>query len=402
MKILRLISAFAIFTFALPILASAQPLPSVHFIGASYAGRYASISDRFHYSALIDHFSAGNHQPGTITARLLHQLAKVHPNHFNLTTQQIHDVKNVDEAIDLTMLISKENVLQTSYEVDNSKIYKVLAQVRAQAFYFDVTQSALVRDIPLSFTQISTFKHKPTEDEIQHCVVLALFGSDGKSGLVGKFSDSIVNTPYPTSKNRFLRIKSVAIAKRVYRPLGIPESDRVQLVSDLKNRIADNFADTLSADYDVSFIPYTSDYVVGNRIPLSMSNGDAYDIKLPTADYLFYLKFLGAKKILFGQSVAGKSLIYGTYFNVRLLEPLSNHVYLDSKFKNGVVLKIPSTQTSDSQSDRFAYDDSMRSLFKRLSHAINVGRTSWITKAASAANIGNQLQSTKDLLQKCE
>ena len=381
--------------------ASADTLPTVHFIGASYAGQFETIPARFPYTTQIDSFGRKGQKVDVLTGKLLTNLADVHPLHYTLSTEQIQGLKNTDQALDLTFLVSEENVLQTSYNINGQSVYKVLAQVRAQALYFDVLQSALVRELPLSFAQISTFDHQPTHAEVARCVELALFGDDGISGLLGKFVSSVTSSPYPVTGTKFFKVKSVIVDDKVLEALAVPQSG-VAAVSELQNQIADTFAETFSADQGVSFIPYTSDYLIGNRIPLSLSNGDAFSLKLPTADYNIDLHLLGAKRILFGQSVAGKSLIYGTLFHVRLIEPISGQNYLDADFKNGVVVKVPASQTSDSQNDQFAYDDSMRELFEHLSHAISAGGTNWSSKASSTADIKTQFQTTRDLFQSCK
>lgn len=405
MRFLKFLPPLVLCTF-FSVFSNADELPTVHFIGASYAGLLDSIHHRFPYTVAVDDFGTGTNKVDVLTQKIGDMLKQAKPEHFVLSTELIQDPKNQDQAIDLTMLVSKENVLQTSYNLNGKMIYKAFAQVRAQALYFDVGQSALVRDIPLSFARIDTFDHPPSHDEVQHSVELALLGDDGHSGLIGKFEASVVASPYPNTGMKFFNVKTVDASLKAQAVLGLAQDDGGKALNDLKNRIADTFAEVMSANQGASFIPYTKDYLVAGRIPLSISNGDAFNIKLPEADYLFHLNLLGAKEVLFGQSVAGKSLIYGTFFNVRLNcwpdVPCPGKQYLDSNFKNGVVVKVPVTQTSDHQDDKFAYDDSMRELFENLSQGISVGATDWISKAASASDINTQLKSTRDLFQSCK
>jgi hypothetical protein len=403
MRFLVLTSLLATLCLSTLTQAAAGTLPTVHFIGTAYAGQFASISQRFPYVTEIDGFGSKSQAVDAITSKATTMLAGDQPMHYALTTGQISNLQAKDQAIDLALLINRETVLQTSYNANGQMVYKVLAQVRAQALYFDVVQSAIVRDIPLSFAYISTFDHQPSRDEIKQCVQLALYGADGHSGLVKGFVSTVVSSPYPTTGTKFFRVNSpVVIDNKAIQALALDAPDAHSQVQDLQNSIADTFAETFSAAQGVSFIPYAADYLVGNRIPLSLSNGDAFSLKLPTADYVVGLQLLGAKKILFGQSVAGKSLIYGTLFKIQLIEPISGRHYLDAEFKNGVVVKVPATQTSDTQDDRIAYDDSIRELFENLSQAISTGPTDWTSKATSSPDINAQLQATKELFQSCK
>jgi len=383
--------------------ASTDALPVVHFIGAAYAGQPDTIPRRFTYITQIDGFGSKTQPVGAITRSVSNMLNAAQPLHYTLSTALINDLRNKDQAIDLALLINKETVLQTSYNVDGGMIYKVVAQVRGQALYFDLVQSAIVRDMPLDSARIETFDHAPTPDDLKHCVQLALFGKDGHSGLAGEFVSTVLSSSYPQVGDKFFRVNSpVVVTDKALTALALDGAAAHSKVEDLQNSIADTFAAIFSADQGVSFIPYAADYLVGHSIPMSLSDGKYFSLPLPSADYVVNLQLLGAKKILFGQTAAGKSLIYGTLFKIELVEPISGKHYLNAEFKNGVVVKVPATQTSDTQDDRFAYDDSMRELFDHLSKAIATGPTDWLSKATSAPDINTQLQATKELFQSCK
>ena len=383
-------------------LAGADALPQVHVIGAAYAGDFASIPQRFPDVTEIDGFGSKTQAVDLLTQRVQTALSGLQPKYYSLTTDQISNLQTKDQAIDLALVINREDVLQTSYDINGQMVYKVFAQVRAQALYFDVVQSAIVKAIPISFAQIATFDHAPTHAEVLQCVDLALFGSDDRSGLLGQFVNAVESSQAPSSATKFFRVTDVSVSEKADDALGVGAGSSQIALTDLQNSIADTFAESLSAGQGVSFIPYAADYLVGNRIPLSLSNGSAFSLKLPSADYSVRLALEGAKKVLYGQSAAGKSLIYGALFKIDLFEPISGRHYLNADFKNGVVVKVPVTQTSDLQNDRFAYSDSIRELFERLSEAITAGGTDWSSKATSSPDINAQLQATKELLQSCK
>ena len=380
--------------------AAAAQLPKVHYLGVAYAGLYDSIGQRFPFVAQIDHFDPAHQQPGELTARSWPLLRKNPPTHYTLTNAAVAHLGDSDQIIDLVMLIDRETVLQTTYQVGGNSIYKVLAVVHAQALYFDVVQSAIERVLPFSSAQISTFDHPPTPAEVRHCVELALFGADGKSGLLAQFSRRVAASPYPAAATRSFRVVRVTVGPKA-QPLVVDGRGDGPAVKDLQEDVADSFAEVFSASQGVSFIPFAADYVVGNRIALSFSDGDHFNLVLPSADYDVELDLLGAKKIVFGRSAAGQSLIYGTLMHVTLVEPLSGTRYLDGDFKNGVVVKVPATQEGDAQDDQFAYEDSMRGLFAQLSSAIENQRTAWLSKATSAPDIDHQLQVSRALFQSC-
>ena len=178
------------------------------------------------------------------------------------------------------------------------------------------------------------------------------------------------------------------------------------------------FSEAMSSANNVSFLPYRGNHYLDQRtIPLSVSNTEAFSIKLPEPDYLFDLKLRGVKKIVFDKTGAGESLVYGAFFNAQLncmpgdtpcLNNTGTSSTVSGNFKNGVVLKIPITQTQNPLEDRFAYDDAMRELFMHLAVAIHSKAPSgpqepsgWLASATNIPNIESQLKQTQEVFSRC-
>lgn len=392
--------------------------PVVYFRGISFAGTGATILTRFPYVTAIDGFR------GSSTSKVneeLHSLfAQKSPRTFVLSSDLIddNDLHSKDQVIDLTLLIDKENVLQTTYQVEGVNYYKILAQIRAQAFYFDVTKNAMVLDRPISFSYIDVLTHAPSHAEIQQRVQTALIGNENVTGLAHKFVDSVISTSFPkdTSPN-LIGINKVDISSKAATAFGI-QPDNTNALNDLKNRVASTFAESMSSENNVSFLPYSGDgYLLGKTIAFSVSNGKGFNISLPDPDFVFDLDFKGAKVFPFGQAASGRSVIYGVLFNIQLnctgdspcLDNKNQPKNLNGDFKNGVVVKIPATQVDDGSGDVFAYDDAIRELFGRLAltiHSKSVNGpaepSNWLAKATSLLNVETQFQQTNEVFQKCK
>jgi len=134
---------------------------------------------------------------------------------------------------------------------------------------------------------------------------------------------------------------------------------------------------------------------------MRFADGTVFNLKIPEADYAFSVDLTGFKRIKSGESVAGASYIYGTYVDLKLVEPVSGRAYLDSKFKNGEVKLVPVTQ---SEIDDFpAYADSVRGLFGKLTAVLGGKDDPWIKSAATpTSDINAQISATKTVLQSCK
>ena len=106
------------------------------------------------------------------------------------------------------------------------------------------------------------------------------------------------------------------------------------------------------------------------------------------------------RKVKYGGAAAGESFIYGSYASLRIEEPLSGKVYMNTALKNGEVKLVPSTQTY--VDDFPAFYDSVNGLFVKLAEAIDGRDTKWVKAAAAAPDIDKQINDTRELFKLCK
>ena len=99
-------------------------------------------------------------------------------------------------------------------------------------------------------------------------------------------------------------------------------------------------------------------------------------------------------------AAAGESFIYGSYASLRIEEPLSGKVYMNTALKNGEVKLVPSTQTY--VDDFPAFYDSVNGLFVKLAEAIDGRDAKWVKAAAAAPDIDKQINDTRELFKLCK
>jgi hypothetical protein len=133
---------------------------------------------------------------------------------------------------------------------------------------------------------------------------------------------------------------------------------------------------------------------------MRISDGDVYNLKLPKPDYEIGVELSAFRKIEYGKSAAGASFIYGTYATMKVEEPVSGKVYLNTALKNGEIKLVPVTQTY--VDDFPAFYDSINGLFVKLSEALAGKGNDWVKSAAAAPDIDRQIAATRELIKLCK
>ena len=373
-----------------PVFLVFQIVPSnaaeVAFAGFAYSGDHQSITARFPYSK---RFEATLKTPG-MNGLLQQALVSVHPQDYSLTSR-IDELKGRDQAVAVALVMTNETV---STELIGG-VHKLFVQLRGQALYFDFKSMTILRAYPFSFAYLDTLSAVPTDKNKDASVANVYLGTNGKLGIIGRFSQALTTATLPTSVSRFVQVSSVAIG----------DDARMAFPTQYENGaaeawVADTFSEAIANRMGIPILPYSSGYAIGNVMSMTVADGTVYSLKLPEADYKFSLNVSKLKKVVFDEQAAGKSLIYGSYLTLKLEEPLSSHTYLNGQFKNGEAKVVSAMQLN---TDDFpAYQDSMRGLFTKLSGVIAGDGNPWLKSAASGNDIDAQILATRELLKSCK
>lgn len=373
----------------LPGLARAQAT-EVALAGLAYAGDAASLAQRFPFSVAYEQAVKAAGRP--VYAALRDELAKAPPQQLRLVTQ-IDELKGRDQAIAVALVVGNETVSVEKL----AGLYKLFVLVRAQALFFDFKSMSVVRAYPISFGHIDVFDHSPNDGEVAARVRGVYEGAAGKPGILTRFAGTLAKATLPASTSRTLQITRVALKPETVNNL--PDYLRGSpTVSE--TWAADLVGEALSTRAGVPIIPYAKGYAVGNVMSMRISDGDVYNLKLPKPDYEIGVELSALRKLKYGSSAAGESFIYGSYASIRIEEPLSGKVYLDTALKNGEIKLVPVTQTY--VDDFPAYYDSVNGLFVKLSEAIDGRGGNWVKSAAAAPDVDKQLNATKELVKLCK
>lgn len=363
----------------------------VAFAGVAFAGEAAGLAQRFPYSLQYDkQLKAAK---SSLFKRTYEYVAVNKPKNFNLSTQPVGDLKGSDQALVASLVMSSETVSVEHF----GNIRKLFILLRGQALFFDFKSMNVVRAYPISFGYVDNFQHDPSPQEILERVRLVYEGSDNKPGIYGRYASAMAGATLPEQVSRYVQVSRASLSAEMAAVL----PDYLKSTPGAKETwAADLVSEAISTRVGVPMVPYTKGYAVGNVMSMQVMDGEVFNLTLPKPDYEIEVDFKNVKKIKFSQSAGGTSYVYGTYADIRIHEPVSGAVYLQTSLKNGETKVVPASQTY--VDDFPAYYDSVNGMFVKLSEAIAGKSNPWIKTAASASDIDSQIEKTIKLMNLCK
>ena len=372
-----------------PVSAFAQQT-EVALAGLAFSGDAASLSQRFPYSVAYEKALKANGKPAYMMLR--DAISQNTPQQLKLVTQ-IDELKGRDQAIAVALVIGSETISVEQL----AGLHKLFVLIRAQALFFDFKSMSVVRAYPISFAHIDTFDRAPTPAEVAERVRGVYEGAAGKPGIFARFGATLAKASMPSSTSRYLQISKIAIKPEAMASIPGYLSSSPTIA---ETWAADLVGEALSTRAGVPIIPYAKGYAVGNVMSMRISDGDVYNLKLPKPDYEIGVELSAFRKIEYGKSAAGASFIYGTYASMKIEEPVSGKVYMNTALKNGEIKLVPVTQTY--VDDFPAFYDSINGMFVKLSEALDGRGNTWLKTAAAATDIDKQIADTRELIKLCK
>jgi hypothetical protein len=380
LRFLALISAIV------PVCAAAE---TVALAGFAFAGADQAVRTRFPRTQAISERSRG-----FIDSRIFAAAKSVsNPNFILDATGNVREgpLKDIDRAIVTAIVISGETVSVEPL----AGIWKVYVNLRADALFYEYKSSTIVRSFPISVAYIDAFRGPPTEAQLTNMVEQLIFGDKGV-GLLPAFLTHLSSASLPGPATRYLRIRSSVVSDDVLSQF--PQSLRANRAT-VENIVADQFSSEI-ARTGIPLLPYMKGHAVGQVLAIMFGDTSVFNLKIPESDYALDVSAVAFKKIKHAEVSAGASYIYGTLVHIKLSEPLSNRIYLDSQFKNGEVKVVPASQSD--VVDFPAYNDSLRRLFAKFADGVREGGSAWIETSASTKDIQIQVRNALKVMESCK
>ena len=329
------------------------------------------------------------------------------PPNYTIQFEGAQDV-NKGHGLVLALAIDRESVL-----IDHiGDQYKVLVDINAQLIIFNYEEKArtVSATFPMAVTGVDVSKEKPSPERISKLVERLILGPPLKDGttLIAEFKEALAS--YPVKKHYKLRVgvEEVEIGPDAeeFLPTWAQKNP-----DSLKLSLAQMFSRHLSKNQKLSVVPYgikdkatgkkKKDGAIGGTMTVQFANGDIDMFKLPTPDYAIKLDLTGFKKVLYSETAAEESWIYGAYVTVEGVMQKFGKVYLDVPFKQGLTRQIPTTQTL--VEDWPTYYEVLDALMAGLTMEMDKKPSKkWLKSHTKDKKARKQLQAFAEKLEKCK
>lgn len=363
--------------------------PTVYFAGFALRGSAAEITARFPYtSQLLTEKTASGIDP--INAEIRSKLLGQKTNAFKLDMRGLGDIAE-NQSIAAAFTLNRESIGQGRI----GDTYKLYIQLSGAVLFFNYKDMTVIANYPVSIEYIDVFDKPPSQTEIYKDVA-ALYLGDMKLNLISNYVDALAKATLKRKEGNHLRITRVTIAGSAMTDLAPALRNQP---SEAREFIAETFGQALSSNDNVALLPYVKDAAIGNKMALRFANGDVFNLTVPETDYAISIHLTKFVKIAVKKQSFATTWIYGAYITLKIFEPLSEKIYLNEHFRDGVVKITPSNQTE--VMDWPVYQEALLKLFGNVTRSFLEPNSSWARQSSGSATIRAQLKNTLKVLQSC-
>ena len=173
----------------------------------------------------------------------------------------------------------------------------------------------------------------------------------------------------------------------------------------LKTRFAKSLSSFIAYNNGVAIVPYGQDRT-SNTIMLRFENSQR-QINLPNPDYHIHLTIRGFKSILFKESNIDEQWIYGSYTNIKILQPdypdENKKIKMDEKFKNGLNIEMSKRSLNNKESFEWIFfNDSLKVLFDNFSKQTVAIDKKWLKSSNENKKISKIFKDLKEVYDSCK
>lgn len=359
----------------------------VYFAGFALSGDNQSSKINFPYTfSLMNEKVDRGMSKLDIDAQNAIKLIK-NPN-LQIITSELGDYKK-DQGISAAVVIDSEDVSQ---EVIGGHV-KIVVTLRGQIVAFNFKEMKVIGSYPLTAELIDAKDRKLSEQEVASSVK-QLYGSFIRE-LVDRFNKISINTDY----TRGIQIKNIVIPNDIAK--SIQKSN--QSTKDIQTFVARNFEKYLSINQNVAILPFTKDQSVGGRLSARFSNGEIYNLEIPSPDYTISLELKKMKSVPVTSNSVEDVYGYLNIMNIKAEQPEMKKTYLDFDVRYVLPVTIPKSMTD--HDDRAHYLESIIQLVNTFSKQVTLQDSDWLdtwVETGKKEPKDEQIVQFLDVINKCK
>ena len=370
-------------------IAAAADDSKVYFAGIAYTANAANINEAY------PHLAAALAGDGAVSLnKRVRALVQGQQLPESIVFDELGSIHDASKSTALALAIDGET---TSVEhVGN--LYKLRTEISAEALFFDFKEKQVLGGFPFTIDYIDVSATPPSDDDVQKAFQDMIVGVGGRHDIAEAFVNTLAHAQVPDAANKHLRVTVSTLGPKAveYIQKMAPTLDQAAF----RREVATAFGKYLGSNQHVSILPFSSNQAIGSSMAARFIEGDAFNLKIPDADYEIHLNVAGFKKIEQSRSNIDALLLYGAFVDVDVLEPLSQKVYFSQRIRQGASRTIPLTQVS--VDDWAASRDTLLSLFDNFTLALSHPDSAWLTSGLPEnRQAQDQFISLQELIKSC-
>ena len=314
---------------------------------------YGSIIPDNSYTKFLHNRSKGQ---SFVDKNLLNTIKKINNNSFEISYETLRDNLSEDDQNVIVLALDSEQIEHITITGDNITRTDII--LNFQIIFFNAKNNFLTASIPLEINKSVNSSKKLTKAQIIQ-ELKKLYQNDVMKHFLQIVQNFNLKTKY---KNR-IGVTKVIFEKKAEDYI-LKNSKNNDIFK--KNRFANSLGSFLSYNNNIAIVPYGEDRS-SSSIMLTFENTQR-EIKLPDPDYHIHLTIRGFKNILFKEGNIDEQWIYGSYINIKFLQPDLDKIYFEEKFKNALNVEFSKRSTKNKESFEWIfYLDSLKFLFDKFS-----------------------------------
>ena len=314
---------------------------------------------------------------------------------FELKYDLLKDGIGEDDQNIMVLALDGEYIDNISIKSDNLTRTDII--LNFQIIFFNAKTNSLVASIPLEISKNISSNNKLSKDQI-------------KQELKTMYENEVAKYYFDLLKNFNLQNKyknRIGVTNVIFEDNAKEYFKKNMNKEDifLKNRFAKSLSSFIAFNNDVAIVPYGQDRT-SSTIMLRFENSQR-QINLPSPDYHIHLTIRGFKSVLFKESNINEQWIYGSYTNIKILQPdypdEQKRIKMDEKFKSGLNVELSKRSLDNKQSFEWIfYNDSLKVLFDNFSKQTVELDKKWLKSSNGNKKISKKFKEIKEIYDRCK
>ena len=322
---------------------------------------------------------------------LLDAVKKINNKSFDVSFDLLKDSLSEDDQNVLVLVLDDETINYITIAGDNLTRTDII--LNFQVIFFNAKNNYLNASIPIEVTKVLN-SSKPLSQERLINELQEIYKNEVMKyfvQLVDKFE----------LKNKYNN--RIGVTKVIFEEKAKTFISRNNKNNNIfkKNKFAKSLSSYLSFNNNIAVVPYSQDRT-SSSIMIKFENSTR-EIKLPDPDYHIHLTIRGFKSILFDEGNIDEQWIYGSYVNIKLIQPDLDKIYFDERFKNGLNVEFSKRSTKNKESFEWIfYLDSLKILFDSFSKQTIKLDKKWLKNANDSKKIKKSFKKINEIYEKCK